>query len=82
MANKQNTFDFIKSHAVKVILNPVLNYPWSKHEFSILVKTGEMNNTQPETTTHHVMYLVIYFKTYDSVINSIKERFDQPDFET
>ena len=40
-----------------------------------------MNNTQLERTTHHVMYRVIYFKAYDNVINGIKERFHQPDFE-
>ena len=41
-----------------------------------------MNNTQPERITHHdVMYHVIYFEAYDNVINDIKERFHQPDFE-
>ena len=40
-----------------------------------------MNNSQPERTTHHVMYCVIYFETYDTAINGIKERFHQPDFE-
>ena len=82
MANNQNTIDFIKSHAVKAILNPVLNCPRSSHEFSILVKTGQMNNTQPEKTTHHdVIYRVIYFEAYDNVISDIKEHLHQPDFE-
>ena len=27
------------------------------------------------------MYCVIYFQVYDNVINGIKERFPQPDFE-
>ena len=40
-----------------------------------------MNNTQPEKTTHHVMYRVRYFEAYDNVINGIKEHFHQPDFE-
>ena len=40
-----------------------------------------MNNTQPEGTIHHVMYRVIYLETYDNVINGIKERFHQLDFE-
>ena len=64
----QNTIEFIKSHAAKGILNPVLNYPWSSHDFSILVKTGQINNTQSESTTHHVMYRVIYLETFVNVI--------------
>ena len=59
----QNTIEFIKSHAVKGILNSVLDYPWSSHDFSILVKTGQINNTQSESTTDHVMYRVIYLET-------------------
>ena len=39
-----------------------------------------MRNTQPETTTHHVMYCLTYFEAYDNVTNSIKERFLQADF--
>ena len=66
----------------QVILRPVRNCPWSSHEFFILVKTGQMNNTQLERTTHHdVMYRVIYFEAYDNVINGITERFHQADFE-
>ena len=71
MANNQNTIDFIKSHAVKAVSNPVLNYLLSSDAFSILVKTGQTNNTQSERTTHHVTYRVIYFEyiyAYDSVI--------------
>ena len=45
------------------------------------MKTGQINNTQPEWTTHHVMYRLIYFEAYDNVINGGKERFHQPDFE-
>ena len=45
------------------------------------MKTGQINNTQPERTTHHVMYRVIYFEAYDNVINGSKERFHQSDFE-
>ena len=45
------------------------------------MKPGKINNTQPERTTHHVMYRVIYFKAYDNVINGTKERFHQPKFE-
>ena len=40
-----------------------------------------MNNTQPERTTNQVMYRIIYFEASDNVINGIKERFHQPDFE-
>ena len=41
-----------------------------------------MNNTQPDRTTHHgARYRVIYFEAYDNLINGIKERFHQPDFE-
>ena len=68
MANNQKTIDFIKSHALKAILNPAINYPRSSGEFSILVKTGQMNNTRLERKTHHVMYCVIYFETYDNAI--------------
>ena len=77
MANNQNTIDFIKSHVVKAILNQVLNYPLSCHELSILVKIEQVNNTQPEWTTHHV----IYFEAYNNVIKWYKERFHQVDFE-
>ena len=75
MANNQNTIDFTKFHAVKAVLNPVLNYSLSGYKFSILVKTGQMNNTQPKRTTHHVRYRIIYFEACDDAINGIKERF-------
>ena len=45
------------------------------------MKTGKINNTQPERTTHHVMYHIIQFEGYDNVISGSKERFHQPDFE-
>ena len=80
MANNQNPIGFIKPHAGRAILNLVLDYPRNSCEFSILVKTGQMI-TQPKRKTHHVMYPVIYFEPYDNVINDIKERFHQPDFE-
>ena len=80
MANNQNPIGFIKSHVGRAILNPVPDYPRNSCEFSILVKTGQMI-TQPKRRTHHVMYCVIYFEAYDNVINDIKERFHQPDFE-
>lgn len=54
------------------MVNPVLNYPWSSHEYSILVETGKMNNTQPEKTTHHVMYRAVYFEAYECYANVIK----------
>ena len=40
-----------------------------------------MNNTQPERTPDQVIYRALYFEAYDNVINTIKERFHQPDFE-
>ena len=50
--------NFIKSHAVKEILNSVPNnYHWSSHEFPILVKTGVMSNTQPESTSLIISYI-------------------------
>ena len=47
----------------------------------MLLKTGQINNAQPEKKTHKVVYRVIYFEAYDSIINGIKERFYQCDFE-
>ena len=40
-----------------------------------------MTNTQPERTTDQVICRVLYLEAYDNLINSIKERFHQPDFE-
>ena len=31
-----------------------------------------MNNTQPEKTTHHVMYGAVYFEAYECYANVIK----------
>ena len=31
-----------------------------------------MNNTQPEKTTHHVMYRAVYFEAYECYANVIK----------
>ena len=40
-----------------------------------------MKYTQPAGTTHQVMHRVIYFEAYVNVINGIKERSHQPNFE-
>ena len=65
MANNQNIIDFIKFHESET---QYLIIPEVVMNFSILVKTGQMNNAQPERTTHHVMYCVVYFEAYDNVI--------------